>query len=225
MNNIKKILKNNAFIIVLVSCLLIVGYFFTLYFLNDKTLKENEYGDFIGGVLNPFLTLLSTLAIIFLTVIIANGESKKSDESIKTQKRLTLNQMRHEALNNLMDKLNMYVYELDNIHVVNDKQSKFVQQFIAQRHKENRKDNGKHPNVWLIMLLELESFSHKNYLFESLFNEQEYTDSYEQLSNIISLLVDEHNSEESVKLATLSSYIVVQQKYYQIIGAYILKEF
>lgn len=225
MNNIKKILKNNAFVIALVSCLLIAGYFFTLYFLNDKTLKENEYGDFIGGVLNPFLTLLSTLAIIFLTVIIAKGESKKSDESIKIQKRLTLNQMRHEALNNLINKLNMYVYELDNIHVVNDKQSKFVQQFITQQLKANRKDKDKHPNVWLIMLLELESFSHKNYLFESLFNEQEYTDSYEQLSNIISLLVDEHNSEESVKLATLSSYIVVQQKYYQIIGAYILKEF
>lgn len=221
----KKVFSNNVAILIIISILFITGYFFTLYFLNEKNMKANEYGDYIGGVLNPFLTLLSSLAIICLTIIISRSESLKSDESLKTQKRLTLNQMRNEASNNLMNKLNLYVYELDSIHVTNDTQSKFYQKVILNELKAKRKGKDIHPNIWLIMLLELESFSQKVYLFDKLFSSKEHDEVYSKLCSNLQILVDEHISEESVKSKSLSNFISSQEAYSQIIGEFILNEF
>src|SRR6056297_2010816 len=123
----------NILIIVSIIILLIGAYLALIIFLNKSTEieKSNEFGGYIGGILNPLFTLLSTAAIIYLTYIIAKNEDRKAEKSIETQKRITLNQMRQESLSRLSDKLNMFVYELDKLNIASANDSKFVKGVVA----------------------------------------------------------------------------------------------
>ena len=137
----RKAIKN-ILIIVSIIILLIGAYWILLFLLNNSTGIEkcNEFGDYVGGVLNPLFTLLSTAAIIYLTFIIAKNEDKKAEKSIETQKRITLNQMRQESLSRLSDKLNMFVYELDKINIASADDSIFVKKVIANNIKKEKKE-------------------------------------------------------------------------------------
>lgn len=184
--------------------------------------KYNEFGDYIGGLINPLFTLLSTVAIIFLTYIIAKNEDIKADKAIETQKRLTLNQMRQSAFENLVQKTNLYVYEFDNLSV-HEAKNKFTQMFLTNMIK---KENGEQTSpVWLIIMNELENFTQFNYLFSNLFILDKFKIKHEEMMDITSKLAKEQSEFKFVNSSTIENYIKVQKDYLRHIGEYIYSEF
>jgi len=198
-----------------------------VYVIYDPTLTKNEFGDYVGGVLNPLLALLSTSSIIFLTYVIAKAENSKADESILTQKRITLNQMRHEALNLLDDKLNLFIHELGGLHITDEDQNNFIKRVLANQIRKEResKNEKKQRSFWLITLYEIESFAQKEYLFKELFDTDNYKKVSESLLEATSKLIKEHDSEEMISATSLNAYIEHKQNLTAVIGAFILKEF
>ena len=184
--------------------------------------KCNEFGDYIGGVLNPLFTLLSTAAIIYLTYIIAKNEDKKAEKSIETQKRITLNQMRQESLSRLSDKLNMFVYELDKINIASADDSKFVKKVIANNIKKEKNEKS---FIWLVILSELENFLQNEYLFANLFEEEAFDKAYKLLTETLSKLSQEQGEQILIEDKSLEKYIDSKQKFITLIGSYIYSEF
>lgn len=56
------------------------------------------YGDFIGGSINPVLTIVNITALVYLTYTVSHIEENRAQESINVQKIITLNQMRHDMV-------------------------------------------------------------------------------------------------------------------------------
>lgn len=186
------------------------------------TFKNNEFGDFLGGLINPLFTLLSTVAIIFLTYIIAKNEDIKSDKEIETQKRLTLNQMRQTAFENLVQKTNLYVYELDKLSI-HEAKNKFTQMVLTNMIKE--KAGEQTSAIWLIIMSELENFTQFNYLFSDLFKLEEFKTKHEEMIDITSKIAQEQNEFKFVKSGTIENYINIQKDYLRYVGEYIYSEF
>ena len=187
-------------------------------------MNYNEFGDFVGGVLNPLFALLSTAAIIFLTYIISRNESDKADIALETQKKITLYQLRQGALNNISEKLNLYVYQADklNIHELNN--GLLHQKILTRLIEEEEKDKGK-VIVWIIILSELENFKQLKYLFSELFVKDDFSSIYKSLIEITGELSKEQSTIKMVNIKTLEKYITLQQKFIVSIGEYIYKEF
>lgn len=186
------------------------------------TFKNNEFGDYLGGLINPLFTLLSTVAIIFLTYVIAKNEDIKADKAIETQKRLTLNQMRQTAFENLVQKTNLYLYELDKLSI-HEAKNKFTQMVLTNMIK---KDNGEQTSaVWLIIMSEVENFTQFNYLFSDLFKLDDFKTKHEEMIDITSKLAQEQSEFKFVKSGTIENYINVQKEYLGYIGEYIYSEF
>lgn len=186
------------------------------------TFKNNEFGDYLGGLINPLFTLLSTVAIILLTYIIAKNEDVKSEKAIETQKRLTLNQMRQTTFENLVQKTNLYVYERDKLSIYEAK-NKFTQMLLTNMIKEK---TGEQTNsVWLIIESELENFTHFNYLFSDLFKLDDFKRKHEEMIVITSKLAEEQNEFKFVKSGTIENYINIQKDYLRYVGEYIYSEF
>lgn len=227
MKKFRAFFASTSFVILVISILLVGGYFLSLFLLNEKTLKENEYGDFIGGVMNPFLTLLSTLAIIVLTYFIAKRDRNKTDETIATQKRLTLNQMRHDALNDLTSKLDSFAYQIDSIRISKNEENSFAMKVLSYKKKQERKENNlENPkNIWLGILFDLESFRHKKYLFENLFSNQKFIDVNEGLMDALNKLASEQHSKEFITMKSLETYLNQQSEFLSLVGNFILSEF
>ncbi len=141
--------------IILILILLTLIYFgIVVNIFNDPILSKNEFGDYIGGVLNPLLALLSTISIIYLTYVIAKAENSKAEESIITQKRITLNQMRNEALNMLDNRLNLFINEIGHLNITNQDENNFIKRVLANQIKREResKNEKKNRSFWLIIL-------------------------------------------------------------------------
>ena len=68
----KKNKKSTNYILIILICsiILIAVYFGILLLLQNHSVitKKNEFGDYVGGVLNPLFTLLSTFSIIFFNI-------------------------------------------------------------------------------------------------------------------------------------------------------------
>lgn len=188
-----------------------------------STFKNNEFGDFIGGITNPLFTLLSTVSIIYLTYILAKAEDVKAEKAIETQKRITLNQMRQSALENLIQKTNLYVYESDKL-AFHTAKNLMHQKILTGLIKQEEKDQ-QTVVVWLIILSELENFTQLKYLFAELFKKKEFTESYESLIKITSKMCEEQAEMNFVESKTLEKYIENQQNFLTIIGNYIYSEF
>lgn len=223
--------RKNIFTIIAILVFVIFLYWlmtsiFKSYFISNieegETFKNNEFGDYFGGLINPLFTLLSTVAIIFLSYIIAINEDKKADKAIETQRRLTLNQMRQTAFENLIQKTNLYVYELDKIPIYEAK-NKFHQMVLTSLIKE---DNGEQASaVWLIIMSELENFTQFNYLFSDLFKLDDFKIKHEGMIDITAKLAEEQREFKFVKSGTIENYINVQKDYLRYIGEYIYTEF
>lgn len=184
--------------------------------------KNNEFGDYLGGLINPLFTLLSTVAIIFLTYVIAKNEDIKAEKAIETQKRLTLNQMRQTVFENLVQKTNLYVYELDKLSI-HEAQNKFTQMVLTNMIK---KENGEQTiAVWLIIMSELENFTQFNYLFSDLFKLEDFKRKNEEIIDITGKLAEEQSEFKFVKSGTIENYINIQKDYLRYIGEYIYSEF
>ena len=219
----KNILIKILGIFIVLSALYVIA----IYLMKPSSLLPNEFGDYIGGVLNPLFPLLSTISIIILTYVIAKADNKKADEAIETQKRITLNQMRHDALNLLDDKLNLFVHEIDNLHFIDSSSSKFVKKVLAHNVKKERKEKGeeKRVSVWLAILFELESFSQREYLFNGLFTEKDFEEKFQSLQAITETLIQEHHSEEIISTDNFGKFIELKNQFTAVIGNYIIREF
>jgi hypothetical protein len=219
-----KLININLLIITTIFVGLTIFYLILLVVIknNSEILKCNEFGDYVGGILNPLFALLSTSAIIFLTYIIAKNDNKKAADSIATQKRITLNQMRQVALDNLTNKLNLFVYQLDKISMHDVKPGSFVQKVLTHNLEKNESEK---VFVWLIIQYELESFLQQKYLFSGLFDNSEFVTIYNSMIEITNKLCDEQSSIKMITPFNLEKYIEVKQKLATKIGDFILSEF
>lgn len=124
-----------------------------------------QYGDFIGGSLNPIFTI----ALIYLTFTIAKSNDKKIDESIEVQKRITLTQMRHERINDLIKSMNL---------------------------NSNIGKGNQIENYWIIKHLELGIFCDTNiFLFEGLLTNEFNTNIQLLISDDLNALNNAENSK------------------------------
>ena len=87
-----------------------------VYFIKFGLITSNEqdvwgqYGDFIGGSLNP----LFTIALIYLTYTISKNTDDKISEGIEVERKITITQIRREAVSNMifiMDEKNISEYQ------------------------------------------------------------------------------------------------------------------
>lgn len=79
--NIRKIL----FFLILVALIVIVPYW---YCLSENGISKDpsywgQFGDYIGGLLNPIFTLINIIILIHLTFIVSNKEDKRTFDEIK----------------------------------------------------------------------------------------------------------------------------------------------
>jgi hypothetical protein len=227
----RKNIKNTLTIIIILTIVTVSYFIITDYLKNyfvgclqkKESFKNNEFGDFIGGLINPLFTLLSTVSIIYLTYIIARKEEDKSEKAIETQKRLTLNQMRQNALENLIQKTNLYVYENNKLSI-HAPENKFHQMLLTSMiENENQMDD--RANVWLIILSELENFTQLKYLFSDLFESITFKEKHNAIIEVTSKLCDEQNKFKFVKSKTIEDFINIQQDFLTLIGNYIYSEF
>lgn len=222
----KKINKTSRiFLIIILISIGLIGIYIALLFLLQRSvgfLKCNEFGDYVGGILNPLFTLLSTTAIIYLTYILAVNEDNKAEKSIETQKRITLNQMRQEALNRLAEKLNLFVYDIDKMTITKLETSNFVKKYIAHNKK---KENNEKILVWVVISSELENFLQLEYLFKNLFENEDFSKSYDLLRDITFKLMDEEGTNFSIEQSSLEKYIEFKQDVITKVGNYIYSEF
>lgn len=215
----------NIIFIILISVGLVSAYITTLYFLQKYSDidKCNEFGDYIGGVLGPLFTLLTTLAIIYLTYILAKNEERKAEKSIETQKRLTLNQMRQDALNRFVEKLNLFVNDLNRMTVIKPNTKKFVKLVLS--HNSQKSENRDLVKVWLIISSELESFLQFEYLFKGLFERENFLKTFKLLQETVFELLGEESSNYQIEESTLVRYLETKQELITLIGDYIYSEF
>jgi hypothetical protein len=59
-----------------------------------------QFGDYIGGILNPILALVNICVFIILTLTIQDLTDKNNKASIETNKRVAIMSMKHEELTN-----------------------------------------------------------------------------------------------------------------------------
>lgn len=95
-----------------------------IYFLNvnngevsSKAEQWGQYGDYLGGSINPILTIANILAVVYLTYIVSHLEEKRATEQMNIQKIIALNQMRFEEIKEITKILNSFtdLAELDSV--------------------------------------------------------------------------------------------------------------
>ena len=226
--------KNISYIIIILFIstfiYLFICYFLEQYYIKGITskneIKNNELGDFIGGLLNPLFTLLSTISIIYLTFIISKSEDRRAEKSIETQKKISISQLRQKVIDDFRQKTNLYVYELNKLSA-HSVESKFVQKTLTKIIDNKNKENGNNNKitVWLEILNEIDHFEQQKYLFQKLFENKDFNENYSNFIDITSKLCDEQNEYKFVKIETLKEYIELQKKILTSLGNFIYSEF
>lgn len=57
-----------------------------------------QLGDYMGGLLNPILSLINICVFVILTLVIQRATDKNNEEALNSAKRVALMQMKHEEL-------------------------------------------------------------------------------------------------------------------------------
>lgn len=90
--------------------------------ISDKIESWAQFGDYIGGILNPILALINICVFVILTITIQNITDKNNKESLETSKRIALMSMKHEELKHfkeIMDKnLEQWDEDLESIQKI-----------------------------------------------------------------------------------------------------------
>lgn len=104
--------KNIRWIVIGCMTLFLIPNAFYYFNFNGELSKSPEhwgqYGDFIGGSINPVLTIANIIALIYLTYTVSHLEDKRSIEHMNVQKKIIINQMRHNALLDLLKAVDHY---------------------------------------------------------------------------------------------------------------------
>jgi len=102
-----------------VSLLSIMPFIFYYYEFGSYTLstKKEEwglFGDFIGGVLNPFLSLANIFVLGYLTYELSNIDQNMQTISLETQKKLVMSQLRQDAFEEYVRRIDNVLYNYDD---------------------------------------------------------------------------------------------------------------
>ncbi len=108
-------MKNNyiykiSYILICISFLVIllfVGAFilqFNTHPISNNLEHWGQLGDYIGGVLNPLLSLINICIFVILTLTIQKITNKNNQVALDTQKQVAMMSMKHEELKNLLVK-------------------------------------------------------------------------------------------------------------------------
>lgn len=79
LKNAEKTVRN-ILIIVIVYILIIFALYFGLS--TDNIDKWGQFGDFLGGVINSFLSIINLIVLIFITIKIVNIEENRNLDSL-----------------------------------------------------------------------------------------------------------------------------------------------
>jgi len=95
-----RMLKFFIFISVLaaISVVAIYMYKFSANGISSSPEAWGQLGDYIGGLLNPLLSLINICVFIMLTIVIQQATDKNNDEALNSARRVALMQMKHEEL-------------------------------------------------------------------------------------------------------------------------------
>jgi len=124
-NKILSKISLSIIVVGLVLLLISVGIFIAKF--SGQTISNNieawaQFGDYIGGVLNPILALINICVFVILTITIQNITDKNNKESLETSKRIALMSMKHEELKHfkeIMDKnLELWNEDLKSIQKI-----------------------------------------------------------------------------------------------------------
>jgi len=111
----KKLLKsfNNSaetivygFVIIAAAIPLLLVFKFAGSSFSSSIDKWGQAGDYIGGFLNPLVSIASVFFLIYLTLIVKDRDDKSDVTQINTQKLLAINQLRYESVKEIAKILN-----------------------------------------------------------------------------------------------------------------------
>ncbi|AZI20183.1 hypothetical protein [Chryseobacterium taklimakanense] len=125
----KKIIIISAIILLIILSLIpflfYVYKFGTLVLSSDKEVW-GQFGDYIGGTLNPFLTFANIIIIGYLTYEISKREQGSQERSLNFQKKLVLSQLRNDAYHN-------YIRIIDNVMNNYDEKGTALQNSVGEK--------------------------------------------------------------------------------------------
>lgn len=124
-NKILSIISLGVIVVGVFLLLIFIGIFIATFSgqpISDKIESWAQFGDYIGGVLNPILALINICVFVILTITIQNITDKNNIESLETSKRIALMSMKHEELKHfkeIMDKnLEQWREDLESIQKI-----------------------------------------------------------------------------------------------------------
>ena len=103
-------------ILLYLAIIIFVAFALGLYFhmfhgeLSDDSYIWANFGNYINGLLTPFLTIVNIIVFIKLTMAIDNMEEQRSAKAIETEKQLLLMQLRKQEIDTLVE----HLYKIDN---------------------------------------------------------------------------------------------------------------
>lgn len=213
-------MKKSEFILsfVIITILYVIG----LRFFIEDNIKNYEYGSYVGGVLTPYFTLISTISILYLTWSISIQDRKRSELEIKNQKRITISQMRHENLNKLTGCFDSFVESLNDIFIYEGEKNLLNEVLKKVKKKEGMIDF----NAILIkMAFEVDTFEKKEYLFKTFFEVDENKKAFEELGESI-IQIQKNFNVDGVSIAkeNLNLFLSNKENIIRLIENYIIRD-
>ena len=136
---------------------------------SNDTAVWGQYGDYLGGSINPILTVFNIVALVYLTYTVSHVEDTRAKENINAQASITISQMRFERLKEITSILNslantspndsyseinqkirlgtieLTYFKLDNVYLFKDL---FTQEFHVNYYQPLMKSIEQYSNFW-----------------------------------------------------------------------------
>lgn len=80
-------------------------YYFNFSVLTNSQETWGQFGDFIGGVLNPIIAIANLGFLVYLTLLVKHRDDAADERAIQTQTFISLNQFRNEAYLELIKRI------------------------------------------------------------------------------------------------------------------------
>lgn len=104
---------------ILLFCIPVVFYAlsFKEFVISDNPDDWAAFGNYLGGVLNPFFALINIIIFIYLTQLVSKLEDQRSQQALENQKKITLNEFRQREFKELAQILNGVIEELSHFEI------------------------------------------------------------------------------------------------------------
>lgn len=116
----KKIYNALKFLLGISGTLVVASIALYLIKFGDNVISSNpenwgQFGDFMGGVLNPLLALINICIFIVLTISIQNFADRNNDMALQTNRNIAIMSMKHEELSSLRLQRTSYLKDGERI--------------------------------------------------------------------------------------------------------------